>query len=255
VPGYRPSPDRPEERGFVLIAAIWLLILAGSIASVLMLRSLAAATSAAGRSDTIERRLAAESAIETVIADRLFAGDRSFWLRTPAEGVVAIGDRRVNVRLSSESGRLDVNAADPARIDGALRGLGLAAGERGRIVGRLQRLRAANRRIGSLAELNGLVGAARGTGGTCLQEHLTFVTGLAEPRPDQMSRALSRALGGRGGAGTGPVASDGGAALRLEAAEQGGAPILAIVHVTGLGTQPIAASAWAAASPCAETVR
>ncbi len=262
MPGFRrlrlrrsPSPDgaRPTagERGFVLIAAIWLLILAGSIAAILMLRSLAGATAAADHDEATERRLALESAIETMLADRLFVGQRSAWWLAPAQGQIAIGGRDVNIRMTSESGRLDVNGANPALIDPALRGFGVSASERERILARLLALRAMKKNIGSLAELESLLAS---TGGTiCLADHFTFVSGFAEPRPDHMSPELARALGSRGGATGegGPKEMEGGAAMRIEAAESGGRPIVAIVRVTGLIEGPVQASAWGAPSPCA----
>jgi general secretion pathway protein K len=244
------SPERAAgERGFVLIAAIWLLILAGSITAILMLRSVAAATAAADQSDSVAGRLALESAIETVIADRLFNGTRSRWWLAPSEAAVPIGARQVRVRLTSESGRIDVNLADPALIDAALRGLGVRSAERGRIVARLRALRAMKRRIGSLAELGSLVAGAGAAAGTCLPDHLTYVSGLAEPRPDQMSRRLARALGRPGGASM-PAGLESGAALRVEAMEAATAPIVAIVRISGAADRPVQISAWGAPSPC-----
>ena len=262
MPGFRrlrlrrsPSSEgsRPAvgERGFVLIAAIWLLILAGSIAAILMLRSLAGATAAADHDEAIERRLALESAIETMLADRLFGGPRSAWRLAPAQGRIAIGGHDVIVRMTSESGRLDVNMANPALIDTALRGFGVGAGERERILARLLSLRAMKKNIDSLAELESLLATAGGT--ACLADHLTWVSGLVEPSAAHMSPQLARALGGRGGANGdgGPNEMESGAAMRIEAAEAGGRPIVAIVRLTGLIDQPVQASAWGAASPCA----
>jgi general secretion pathway protein K len=236
----------------VLIAAIWLLILAGSIVAVLMLRSLAASTAAADRSEAVERRLAMESAIETLLADRLFNGNRSAWWRAPAEGAIAVGGRDVRLRMTSESGRLDVNNADLALVDGALRGLGLGADERGPIVTRLQALRAMKRNIRSAAELDQLTAGVRPRPAFCIGDQLTWVSGLAEPRPDQMPPALARALAGRGGAaaGAGPGEVEAGAALRIEATDAGGAAMIAIVRLTGLAERPIEASAWAAPPAC-----
>ena len=262
MPGFRrlrlrrsPSPDRSRpatgERGFVLIAAIWLLILAGSIAAILMLRSLAGATAAADHGEASERRLALESAIETMLADRLFNGHRSAWWLAPVQGRITIGDHEVDVRMTSESGRLDVNAANPALIDTMLRGSGVSASERERILARLQALRAMKKNIGSLAELESLLATAGGT--TCLADQLTWVSGLAEPRPDQVSPELARALGSRGGAtgDGGQRELEGGAAMRIEAAEPGGQPIVAIVRLTGLIDRPVQASVWGAPSSCA----
>ena len=224
-----------EEQGFVLIAAIWLLILAGSITAILMLRSLAAATAAAEHRAAVERQLALDSAIETMLADRLFNAHRSPWWTTPASGEIAIGGRRISLRVTSESGRLDVNGADPAQIDTALHGLGVAASDRTRIVARLAALRATRRAIASLPELRALIGHARARDGACLADELTWVSGLPSPRGDQISSVLARALGGRdGAAGEGtPSPPEAGAALRVEASEDGRPAVIAIVRTPG----------------------
>jgi hypothetical protein len=244
----RARPERGED-GFVLIAAIWLLILAGSITAILMLRSLAAATAAADHQQSLERRLALESAVETMLADRLFEGNRSAWNTTPAAASIAVGKYRVDLKVTSESGRLDVNSADPALIDTALQGFGIGSAERNRIVARLTALRLAKRSIGSLPELSALLGESRVKNGSCLADSLTWVSGLAEPRPEQAPPALARALGRAGGA-SGPSAPEPGSALRIEASVPGSAPILALVRTTGLPAQPTSITLWGAATPC-----
>lgn len=253
-----PSSDRPPgqrrfgERGFVLIAAIWLLILAGSITAVLMLRTLSAASAASGHADSLARRLALESAIETMMADRLFNGSGSAWHLVPARGRIEIGGRAISIRLTSDSGRLDVNMADPALIDTALQRFGVAAAERGAILTRLLALRARKKRIGSAADLDRLLARASRAAGTCLADHFTWVSGLAEPRPGQVSRDLARALGGRGGAigDDRPGEPEGGSGLRVEASDDGGAALLAIAHVSGLPEQPVQFSAWGPPFSC-----
>ncbi len=249
------NPPKGEEQGFVLIAAIWLLVLAGSITAILMLRSLAAATAAAEHQDSIERRLALDSAIETMLADRLFNSSLSPWWAAPAEGTIAIGKHNISLRMTSESGRIDVNGADPALIDTALQGFGVAAADRSRIVERVTALRATKGKIASLPELNALIGTARARDNGCLADALTWVSGLAEARPDQMPPDLAHALGGRGGATgqAGPSPPEAGAALRIIASEAGGAPIMAIVRASGLPDQPTNVTVWGAPAPCGPT--
>jgi hypothetical protein len=221
-----------------------------------MLRSLAAATAAAEHQDAIERQLALDSAVETLLADRLFNTNRSNWWAVPASGEIAIGERRVSLRITSESGRLDVNGADPALTDTALQGFGIASADRTRIIARLTALRATKGKIASLPELIALIGDARGGSGSCLADALTWISGLAEPRPDQMPPDLARALGGRGGA-TGesqPSPPEAGAALRIEASEGGRPPVIAIVRASGLPDQPTSISVWGAPTPCPPSV-
>lgn len=242
------SPERSGERGFVLIAAIWLLILAGSITAVLMLRSLAGSAAASGHQEALARRLALESAIETMLADRLFNGGRSPWWLVPAEGTIAVDGRQVTLRVTSESGRLDVNAADPKLLDGTLRGFDLAPAERERILDRLLALRATKKRIGSLAELTGLVGNAGGS--VCLPDQLTYLSGLATPRPDQMSPELAHAIGAAISNAGARSDVEGGAALRVEARDADGAAMIAIIRSSGLPDRPLLVSAWGDSPPC-----
>ena len=189
-----------------------------------------------------------------MLADRLFNAHRSPWWTTPASGEIAIGGRRISLRVTSESGRLDVNGADPAQIDTALHGLGVAASDRTRIVARLAALRATRRAIASLPELRALIGNARARDGACLADELTWVTGLPSPRGDQISSVLARALGGRDGASGEPSAPEAGAALRVEASEEGRPAVIAIVRTPGLAEQPTSVSVWGAPTPCPPTV-
>lgn len=244
-----PRSARPRnEEGFILIAAIWLLILAGSIAAILMARSLSEAREMTDAKERLEQKLALESAIETVFADRLFNGPRSRWWLLPADGVIRAGDRRVKVRVTSESGRLDMNEADLALLDTALRGFGLDGNERGGLIVHLQRLRSTGRRLRSLAEMEAVLAAATADR-SCFKKHLTIASGLAEPRANHMSAELAKALGEPTGS-FGPVAADAGAALRVEASLPAGASLMAIGRLTSQTDRPLSISAWRIGDLC-----
>jgi general secretion pathway protein K len=247
VPAYRPANRSRGERGFILIAAVWLLVLAGAITAVLMLRSLSLATSVAGQGEAYQRRLALEGAMETVLADRIFNGVRSRWWLTPSEGLVAVAGKQIRVRLSSESGRLDVNEADPAALDAVLRSFGIAPTPRVAIAARLQALRAKSRRVASFAALDAILEGVGAPKGTCPVEELTFSSALAQPRPDQMSESLARALGIPGGGVPSPP--EPGAPMRIEAF-QGRAGATAIVHLTADPLRPVLYSGWDEAPDC-----
>lgn len=254
--GFHQGPDPGKEQGFVLIAAVWLLILAGSITAILMLRSISAATLAADQQEMASRKLVLEGAIETALADRLFGGPRSRWWLVPSEGPVTIAGRQVIVTLTSESGRLDVNRANPDLIDTALRGFGMEPSERARIAGQLATLREGESTIGSHSELAALFGQSRNSTASCLLDHFTISSGLAEPSPGQITPELARALGRAGGqAAVQPAQAEPGAALRVRAAEADGGPLTAIVRVAGTIDQPLSVSAWATASPCEKARR
>jgi general secretion pathway protein K len=245
----RRFPEPPDsERGFVLIAAIWLLVLAGAIVALLMLSTLTFAKRARFEADQLQSDLALQSALQTVAADRLINGVRGPWGLLPAEGDVRLGDNLVHVRLSSEAGRLDLNEADPKLIDAALRGLGAEASARQAFVAAILAIRLKHERIGSFDQIRA---SARRAGfqlsaGVCLDEVMTFASGLAEPRPGQEPADLAHALGS-------PVpmtpGADNGDALRFEATDSAGRFLRSTLRIRG-GRIPLAISSMDNGSDC-----
>ena len=245
----RRFPEPPDgERGFVLIAAIWLLVLAGAIVALLMLSTLTFAKRTRFEADQIGSDLALQSALQTVAADRVINGVRGPWGLLPAEGDVALGGHLVHVRLSSEAGRLDLNEADPRLIDAALRGLGADASPRQAFVAALVAMRLNHERIGSFDQLRAM---ARRTGlhlstGTCLDDEMTFASGMTEPRSGQMPAELARALGSPVPMAPGPGNDD---ALRFEASDPSGRVLRSVLRLRG-GRIPLAISSMDEGSEC-----
>lgn len=168
---------RSREQGFVLIAAIWLLVLAGSIASLLMLNSLGRAQQARAEGDILKARLALDAALETIIADRIMNGDRSIWSRAPAQGSIDVDGMTIQVRATSETDRIDIVRADPRVIDAALRGAGLSAQERAQILGRIALWRG-SRRATSLADIEAVLdGGSTAHDGACGADLFTAAAG------------------------------------------------------------------------------
>lgn len=238
------------ERGFILISALWLLILCGAIVAVLMLRGIESATEASDGEDALRTKLALEGAVETVVADMLFNGPRSRWALLPARGTVAVDSQSIQVAVSSEAGRLDLNEADPLLLEAALRGLGVEAGGRALLIGALRQKRAANERIGSLAELRALLAPTIGTNqrAKCLEDQFTIFSGLVRPSESHLPPTLARALGST--ASSSPVPAEPGSALRITATTRGGSTLMAIVRITGMLDEVYSASAWESIGWC-----
>lgn len=249
----RPSLDEPKleikqsEQGYVLITAIWLLILAGSIVAVVMLRTLSQAQAVKDQGSDLADKVVLEGAAETVFADRLFAGNKGRWWLVPASGQVMIGGKVVDVELSSESGRLDVNEADPKLIDQALQGLEVRADVRARVFTDVRARRADGRRINSFAELRSALGGAT-VDGHCLDDDLTLWSGLPSPRRDQMPETLARALGQPIGGSQGQA--EAGAALRLRISLEGKPGLVMVARPTGLRDEPVSVNSWESYSAC-----
>lgn len=240
-----------NDQGFVLVAAIWLLILCGSIAAILMLRGVERGRQASSESDILKTRLALENAVESVIADMLFNGPRSRWAMVPSSGAMAIGNDDIAVRLSSESGRMDLNDGDLGQIGMLLRGFGFNAQQRQAFLDDLDVRRKQRARLASWPEVDRLLAKLPQDRvlGSCLERELTLYSGLGVPRASQASPELARALALTGSAEPSPP--EPGTALRIEASSQAGASLLAVVRVIGMQDHPYSVLRWQFNPACA----
>ncbi len=237
-----------DEGGFILITAIWLLILCGSIAAVLTLRAVTERRGADAAERALADTLTLDAALETLLADILFRGPASPWSRLPPEAATTIGEQSVKVRITSELGRIDVNEADPQLVGRALEGLGLAAPDRDTIVGTIVLRRSAKRPISSWDELRPIL-AATGSGNAppCFEAYLTLFSGLAAPQASSMPPALASLLGGPAPAIT-PIAA--GTPVRIELSLPSGAALAAWVRLTGLLQQPYSIAGFQRRAVC-----
>lgn len=211
-----------EEQGFVLIGAIWLLILCGAIASVLTLRAVSSYRAANVAERELADALALDTGLETIVADLLMNGQGSRWAMIPAESMLTSANgRELTVRISSDLGRLDVNEAEPDALEDVLSELGLQAAERTRLLGSIALRRSAKKPVSSFEELRALFAAASPGRDICLEQHFTLFSGLAKPQP-----AL----------GLAPIAP--GAPVRIELRLAGGGALTAWLRITGLLDQP-----------------
>ena len=227
-----------SERGFILIAAIWLLILCGSITAVLTLRAVAGYRAADAAGDAFSDTLALDAALETVLADLLFKGQASRWALLPAEGTISGGGGEVAVRVTSELGRIDVNEADPELLDRLLRSVGVETAERQSMIARIAIRRSTRQPISSWDELRPLLGDSGQQAAICVEPHLTMFSGLSAPQPVSMPPALAAALGSAAPAGAVPLAP--GTPLRIELRLASGAALTAWARITGLLHEPYA---------------
>jgi hypothetical protein len=230
---FKPIPD--HEQGFALIAAIWLLVLGGAIVAVIMVRTMTASRAAVASGVQLTDKLALDGAIDSVVADILFNGNRSRWAQLPASGSVDVGGRSVTVTISSENGLLDVTEADPKLIDGALRGFGVSARPRAAFIDQLLLRRVTKQPLRSRDELLRVIAVSgvQASGEVCLVDMLTVSSGLATPQVDQMPAKLVRAMGvvGTGARSTQvPV----GGAVRILVRSGSGAVLGTIVRPIGL---------------------
>lgn len=227
------QPKRSEQ-GYILITAMWLLLLGGSIVALLMLRNLHVAEAYFDDRAQLQMRYAQESAVETVIADILFNGPRSDFARLPAETTYRFGDIALNISVTGEGGKIDVNQADAALIERALRGLGIAALPRQSFVTGAKERQRSGRLFRSIADVEQAMSQAGfdGTGDLCAEEFFTVYSGLAQPHSSQMDPRLASALGQASLPANAPTSI--GSAMRIAVQGEQGLPLVAVVRVSGV---------------------
>jgi hypothetical protein len=222
------QPGRGEQ-GFVLLAAIWLLILAGSIVALLMLDSVNVSRQARDEGDILRSRLALDAAVETIIADRIMNGDRSIWSRAPAQGAIDIEGLAVQVRATSEAERIDINRASPQVIDARLQKAGLAARERQLILGRVALEKGGEQRLRSLSEVQAVFAdASRETREPCIAE---LFTPFAGGRTSDVGIMAISGEQGAAGAQSAPVRA--GTIQRMEVRAQRGVARMVVLRTIG----------------------
>lgn len=255
--GSRPfikQPAKSSESGYILITAVWLLLLGASIVAVIMLHNLRTAKEYSFEREMLQLRFAKESAIETVVADIVFNGPRSEFARLPAEVTYTIGGTQMNVRVSSENGKIDINQADPALIERALRGLGISALPRQVFLNSIAGERSAGRLYQSITDVERAMEQAGidGGNGFCPEQFFTVYSGLSQPQPNQMDAALARALGGASLAAQ--VRTKLGSAMRVEVSAIEGLPLVAIIRTSGLIEQSYSVLDWSNMRGCYEAI-
>jgi hypothetical protein len=238
------------EQGFVLITALWLLLLCGAVVALMMLRGAGKAEASHAAATQVQARLDLDAAVETIVADLLFSGEQSQWARAPVQGTIDIAGRSVSAEVSSEAGRLDLNDGDPAIIDRALQGLGVPAAGREMLAGRLQQFRTQNRRIASQAMLDHVLTGVAGDAGLCLDRYVTLYSGLTRPDETAMPPSLARALAVPQGGGEAPTALRPGTAIRLRLRSAQGASLLAVIRVVGTLGRTYDVMRWTPAPDC-----
>lgn len=213
---------------------MWLLLLGGSIVALLMLKNLQVAEVYSDDREQLQARYAQESAVETVVADILFNGPRSEFARLPAETAYRFGDRTLKISVTGEGGKIDVNQADPALIERALRGLGIAALPRQNFVNGVKERQRSGRLFRSIADVEEAISQAGfdGTSGFCAEDYFTAYSGLALPQTGQMHPKLARALGQASLETDAP--SSIGSAMRIRVQGEQGLPLVAVVRASGL---------------------
>lgn len=247
--------SRDSDPGFILLAAVWLLLLAGAVVAAMTLTAFRESKAAHGAREQLAVDMAVESAMQLVISDLIENGGRGRWGKTLASGTIMVDGTAVELSVTNEAGRLDLNEAEPSTIDDTLQGLGVTADARERILSEVARLRLAKRRLGHWAELEVLLALAS-PDGQCLIPLFTLWSGQATPTPQQMPQALATAMGQTGNISGEPASTDTitGQVFRVIAQTRtpSAARLIAVIRVTNWLNDPYDIYTWNRSAPGCE---
>lgn len=163
-----PASDR-REAGYALITAVWMLLIIAVLASAVSLSALRENMAVRDFAEDLDRRYLLESALATVLMNRMAEGRRSELYELPADTELVIGEQQIRVRLRDASKRIDLSRADPRVVAGLARDAGFEAREARDIAARLARLR---REGASRIEAEDLFpGDADPEAAACFKEH------------------------------------------------------------------------------------
>ncbi len=238
---------RPTEDGFVLITALWLLLLCGSVVALTMARNSSRAQVVRTEATELQQRLDFEAAIDTIVADLVVQGPASPWAQLPSEGPVTVDGRTLHVAISSEAGRLDLNSGDIATIDRALQGLGAAGSDRAAFRTAIEGTRADGKRFMGFSDAAPILALLHSL--PCPARWFTLYSGLTQPDETQTDDELARAMGRTGSSGFGRQPMKPGTPLRLNLQHPDGSSLQTIIRVGG-PNRPYDVLHWARSIQC-----
>lgn len=178
-----PSRSNPGHSGFVLLHALWLLLLASLLGSTMMAATLGAAKDGAAVISAFRTEMAAESAFHSALYQALLPG-----YAPPARSqVIQVDAIDVTVTIKDVSGLLDINASDEPTLYRLLEAL--AVSDTRRMVAGLVAARPITS-YAALAAVDGLTQQAFDT----IFPHVTLFSRQAMPSADTASAWLAATL-------------------------------------------------------------
>jgi general secretion pathway protein K len=123
------SRSRRWDRGFALIVVLWLLLLLGLVARILLSEARSDRRAVAIEDRLVENRLLADAGINRAILSLVNRQDTERWRLDGTPRSVRLFDLDIEVRVESESGKIDINVASPDMLGALFRSQGLGSGD------------------------------------------------------------------------------------------------------------------------------
>jgi type II secretory pathway pseudopilin PulG len=128
---------RRRERGFALVAVLWLLLLLSIIGGVMLVEARSERRQAATEATLLQARLTADAGIDRAILSLVNGGDAERWRLDGTPRALRLFDRDIEVRIESEAGKIDLNAAPPPLLAALFRSQGMPPAEAEQLAGRV----------------------------------------------------------------------------------------------------------------------
>ena len=112
----RRAPARGAARGIAFIVVIWVLLLLTVILGGFVVVARTEALQARFLFDTAQARYAAEAGVSRVIWELRNADPMSTWVPDGRSYSMDFADAKVDIEIQDESGKVDINAADPTTL-------------------------------------------------------------------------------------------------------------------------------------------
>jgi general secretion pathway protein K len=206
-------------RGAALLLVIWLLLLMAGLVAVFALTTRTESLQGSALRQQSASRAAAEAGVELAVL-RLSSPDVAMrWVPDARVNTFEFEGFRVNVRVQDESGKFDLNTADPVRLAALMQVLGIEQERALRLAGAIQDWRdpdsllavqggaedsdyaaaelpygAKDQPFTALSELQQVLGMDPATY-RLLEPNITVFTGLPSPDPSFATPAVLQALG------------------------------------------------------------
>ena len=230
----------------MLMTALWLLLLCGTFVALIMLHGQQQSVSVRTAAALAQARFDTDAAIDSVVADILIKGGASSWSRLPASGSVQIGHHAVQLSISSENGRLDLNSADIDVIARALLGQVNAAQRMG-FLAALQRARASGSRIEGPADAGRLLAFLSSK--SCLDDWFTTYSGQSQPEIGSAPVGLAGSLNA-GSDQRGDSVTRVGQSLRIDVKALSGPPVRVTIRLVGRQDRSFDTLSWTIPVAC-----
>src|SRR5262249_24406011 len=119
-------PERIRERGIALVAVLWIVVLLSVSASALLMVMRSEGRSIATERDRIQAAAAAQAGIDLALVG--LADSNGAFRMDGSSRALRLNDAEIEVRVTAESGKVDLNAADRALIRGLFEVAGAGPG-------------------------------------------------------------------------------------------------------------------------------